>query len=89
MIDWAKDESSSFMVPDDMTSDVSVASLKSFVSKVFKAESGSVVGGSLFGVSNPESYVTCIKEVIPNLRILPKAGLSPFLSSILNQLRPQ
>ena len=57
MIDWDEDEDHSFGVFDGMVGDVSFSGFKTFVGIVFETESGSVEGGGLFGVSDPEGDV--------------------------------
>jgi len=54
---------------DNVSGNVSLTSFKTLVSKVFETESGSVVTGSLSGISDPVDNVVETKE-FTNFRLL-------------------
>lgn len=58
VVDRGKDESSSFVIPDDVANSLPFSGLKSFVGKVLETKSGCVVGGGLFGIADPECDMT-------------------------------
>ena len=78
VVDGAENESSSFMVPDNVAGNISLASFQSFVGKVLKAKSACVEWCSLLGIANPEGYMIYVSGGVPKANILPNEGLSPF-----------
>lgn len=58
VVDRAETESGSLVVPDHVAGDLSLPVFKALVGEVFEPEAGGVVGGRLFGVSDPEGEVS-------------------------------
>jgi len=57
VINGTKNENSSLMVSDSMLSYFSFSSFQALIGKILKPKSGSIKGGCLLCVANPESNV--------------------------------
>lgn len=60
MVDTGEHEDSPVVVADDVAGHASLACLQSLVREILEAESGGIVGGGLFGVTNPEVNVVYV-----------------------------
>lgn len=57
VVDRAESEGSTFLVPHNVSSDLPLPCLETFVGQVLKTESGGIVSSSLFRVPDPKGKV--------------------------------